>query len=163
MASNYQTVFSFLNVTQSLLTIDRKNLEKIRLAHDKIKKKEPSSTIDDQLKKLADEFMIVNDATNVDHLKICVESGTVGIACQALSKQYTDPLHPEEQNSTKTNQILTSTSAKHTAKMSTRPAPIESLSQATCQILIKDNRQPLIQFIENFLLSPLDKKTSKQK
>lgn len=159
MATNHQTVFSFLNVTESLSRIDRKNLEQIRSAYTNMIKNGSSSIIDDQLKALADEFMIANDTTNLDHLKICVLSKSSVIACQEIWAKYIDTLSSRERNSKKMNQISTSTSAKPIPR---KPIVTESLSQATCQIFIKRNQPVLIEFIQNFLLSPLDQNTSRQ-
>lgn len=161
MVTNRQTVFSFLNVTESLSTIDRTNLEEIRSAYTNMIKNGSSCTIDDQLKALADQFMIANDTTNLDHLKICVLSNSLGIALQKIWSKYIDTLSSGERNSKKMNQISTSTSAKPMTQISTKSIVTESLSQATCQIFIKRNQPVLIEFIQNFLLSPLDQNTSR--
>lgn len=153
MATNRQTVFRFLNVTESITTIDRNLLEKIRTDYASFTNSVTSATTvsntDDQLKALCDKLMLVNDATNLELLKLCVSSKNVEIACQELLGKYIDALIAEKRNARK---VVIQPPAPIPAK----PVVTESLSQVTCQIFIKQDQLPLIEFIDTFLLSPLD-------
>ena len=152
MARNRQTVFNFLNVTESSSTIDRQNLDKIRAAYTNVKDGS-SLTTDDPLKVVADKFMLTDDAVNLEHLKICVSSGSVGIACQAIWSKYIDTLVAAEGITTKRN---------HSPRTSASAGSAISIvvCEATCRILLKRNHTALMEFVQDFLLAPFHQNAS---
>ncbi|CAF1085429.1 unnamed protein product [Adineta steineri] len=163
MATEYQSVFTFLNLTTSLTTIDRERMEKLRSSYDTIVKTSSVTTmgvnIDDQLKQLAQIFMLIDDATNIDHLKICVTASSIGVACEAIFAKYADMMIMEKRNAKKALQQSTaSVTTNITDKQATNI--VEYLSHIICQIIVKQNEPAVIGFIHNFLLSPVGEATS---
>ena len=149
MTSDQESVFTFLKVTNSENTIERDRLEKLRSEYEKIRGTSSVTTsevtIDGQLRQLAQMFKLLSDETNLEHLKLCVTPSKPEIACKNLSNAYMKMATKRNQNARET----TNTTARTTTTLST------PLSQIICQILIKRNQPLVIDFIQNFLLSPI--------
>ncbi|CAF2859194.1 unnamed protein product [Rotaria sp. Silwood2] len=160
MTTNRQSVFTFLNVTESVTTIDRTRLEQLRSDYATMMKTVPIVTTttmvnqDDQLKLLARKFMLIDDSINLDHLNLCVSCSSLDIACEAILGKYIDVLMAERRAARKTTQSNVKP---------TMPTVTESLTKIICQILVKQNDGAVIAFIHNFLLSPLAETTSNQR
>ena len=104
-------------------------------------------------------FTLANDRINLDHLNVCITSKSLEAACEAIFGRYLDALIVEKRNARKTNQ-----SSSHPAKQTvTGPTVTELVTQATCQILVKQNQPAVMEFIQKFLLTPLDQLKSTQK
>ncbi|CAF4654000.1 unnamed protein product [Rotaria sp. Silwood1] len=165
MAFNRQSVFTFLNVSESITTIDRTRLEQLRSDYVAVVKTLPKATTtttdnhNDPLKMIAEKFMLVDDPINLDHLNLCVSCSSLDVACEAILGKYIDFIIVERRNARKTTQ----SNAKLVIQSSTLPIVTVSLTKIICQILVKQNDTVVIEFIQNFLLSPLTEITSKRR
>ena len=157
MATNRQSVFAFLNVTESLATIDYQHLEDIRSAYASM----TNTKTDDRLKLIVNRFNLLDDATNLEYLRICATSSTLQIACDKIIDKYSDALMAEEGNrrrpaTTISSSITTSSNGMRQREQSSAAMTnIETLMTIKCQILIKENEPAVIEFIRYFLLCPL--------
>ncbi|CAF4002905.1 unnamed protein product, partial [Rotaria sp. Silwood1] len=85
-AFNRQSVFTFLNVSESITTIDRTRLEQLRSDYVAVVKTLPKATTtttdnhNDPLKMIAEKFMLVDDPINLDHLNLCVSCSSLDVA-----------------------------------------------------------------------------------
>jgi hypothetical protein len=167
MAADLKSVFTFLKVSEVPETIELGLVENLRSAYDTILKTASVTTtttnLDDQLKQLAQMFLLMDDATNLEHLKLCVTTRSVAIACAELFGKYADMVAAERRNARRAAQPSTtqpSTTQPSTTQFSaTQPSAVtrksESLSHIICEILVKQNKPAVIEFIQNFLLFPL--------
>ena len=171
MATARQSVFSFLKVSESLSTIDPQNLQKIRSSYAQMIDASPRTTTttgDNPLKSLAQMYALYDDATNLDHLNLCVTCSSLERACEAIYEKYVEAFFVMDQYSDNINLPSTPLSAKNTSTNQTGEitavsAETESLSRVICEIVIKKNQSPVIDFIYNFLLCPLANTGSVQK
>jgi len=162
MATDLKSVFTFLKVSEVPETIELGLVENLRSAYDTISKTASVTTtatnLDDQLKQLAQMFLLMDDATNLEHLKLCVTTRSVAIACAELFGKYADMVAAERRNARRAAQPST-TQPSTTQFSATQPSAVtrksESLSHIICEILVKQNKPAVIEFIQNFLLFPL--------
>jgi hypothetical protein len=174
MATNCQSVLAFLNVTESMNTINRERLEKIRSAYANMVETEPTATTtingDDKIKLLADKFSLMDDAENIAHLTKCVTERFLDFACEFIFGEYLRIRTIEQRRARKNQSLPTSSTILNTTTESTAPAIASEASMITqvlpkilCQILLKKNRASVLEFCENFLLCPLAKAASKRR
>ena len=147
MTTDRLGVFEYLNVTESLSTIDSVRLEKIRSTYDDIIKNKS----DKPLELLAQTLMLINDAENLNYLNICVTSSSAAIARQTLCGKYLEKQSADRRNARKTKQAEAAATAMNT---------VEPVSKVICQILIKEIESTVIDFIHHFLLAPLKQNQS---
>ncbi|CAF1244888.1 unnamed protein product [Rotaria sordida] len=169
MPSNRQSVFAFLNVTESVATIDRTRLEQLRSDYAAMIKTQLMATttttanLDYQLKSIAEKFMLTDDSINLDHLNLCVSCSSLDVACEAMLGKYIDALMAERRNARKATQTNVKPIVPSAAAAAAAPIATESLKQIICQIIVKQNDSAVIEFIQTFLLLPLAEITSKRK
>ncbi|CAF3886512.1 unnamed protein product [Rotaria sordida] len=168
MPSNRQSVFAFLNVTESVATIDRIRLEQLRSDYATMIKTQSMATttttanLDYQLKSIAEKFMLIDDSINLDHLNLCVSCSSLDVACEAMVGKYIDALMAERRNARKATQMNVKPTVPSSSSAAAAPIATESLKQIICQIIVKQNDSAVIEFIQTFLLSPLAEITSKR-
>lgn len=164
MATNRQSVFTFLNVTESLTDINHQRLEDIRSTYTSM----TNAKVDDRLKLIADKFSLLDDAINLEYLNICVTSSTLQLACENIIGKYFDASMAEQRNKRRPVSSTTTTTTSSSSSTSTlnnviipreqNTAPstnTETLTTVICQILVKENQIAVIEFIRYFLLCPL--------
>ncbi|CAF1512541.1 unnamed protein product [Didymodactylos carnosus] len=169
MATNKPSVFNFLNVTESMNTINRERLEEIRSAYANMNDTEPientTNNEDAKIKLLADKFSLMNDAENLVHLNKCISEQFLDVACHAILGEYLR-IRTIEQRKARRNQ--SSPASSTIPKITTEPIAQASeasmvtkvLPQVFCQILLKKNRASMLEFCQDFLLCPLAKAAS---
>lgn len=136
MADDRQSVFNYLHVTESLSSIDRKRLEGLRTFYTTLSKSD------------SNEYLLMNDEENLEYLKLCVTSNSLEVACQAIFGKYLDQMIAQKRQVRNVIPVMTTTVAN------------QAISKAICQILIKRNESIVIEFLEKFLLTPLDAKAT---
>ena len=150
MATNLQTVFDYLNVTQDIGTINQEHLKEIQSAYDR-------TNPNDSLKKLIETFQFVNDRENIEHLKLCVDKSSISLSRQSLFTAYLTKKTAENRNVRK-NEKQESTTTNDSSTT-------ESISEMICQIFLKKIHPFIDEFVDTFLLqtpNPTEVKKAKQ-
>ncbi|CAF3715525.1 unnamed protein product [Rotaria sp. Silwood1] len=109
MATNVQSVFDYLTVTELLTTLNRERLKEIRSTYDQLKSAQyggAATNVDELVKMLTQKFFIVDDIENLDRLKRCVTEDYFEVACQTLLNEYLTKLRQERMNARKTPTAL---------------------------------------------------------
>ncbi|CAF3954118.1 unnamed protein product [Rotaria sp. Silwood1] len=104
MATNVQSVFDYLTVTELLTTLNRERLKEIRSTYDQLKSAQyggAATNVDELVKMLTQKFFIVDDIENLDRLKRCVTEDYFEVACQTLLNEYLTKLRQERMNARK--------------------------------------------------------------
>ncbi|CAF3353898.1 unnamed protein product, partial [Rotaria sp. Silwood2] len=153
-------------------TINRERLEEIRSAYDNMNETEPIETAttnaDVEIKLLADQFSLIDDAENLALLNKCIRTPFLDLACEAIFGEYLR-IRTIEQRKARMNQsspassTISKITTESTAQASEASMVTKVLPQVLCQILLKKNRASVLEFCQDFLLCPLAKAASKRR
>ncbi|CAF0891486.1 unnamed protein product [Adineta ricciae] len=143
MATRPQTVIEYLRVTEKMDTIDRTNLQQIRSQYATALTEDDD--FDNALLVVANLLNVTTTAEDLKYFKISVNSATLDEACKELVDEFGKQLVPRQ------------SAVKIQQRTTTESQPIVSLSRMSCQILVKQNRKEIIDFIGDFLLDEFDK------
>lgn len=160
MATNVQSLFEYLNVTESLVTLNFERLEKIRSTYQQLKiaqHEDATTNLDKLVKEVSQKFFIIDDKENLDRLKLCITEEHIEIASQILFNEYLKKLTQERMNARKAKL------PSNVTGMPVAEATVEIMPNVICQVLIKQNHPAVIDFITNFLLSSMDTIDCEQK
>ena len=90
--STHQSVFDFLNISSSFASINKTRLQEIRSSHQIFLSETGNSAIPTServLRHLATQYNLLDDATNIDHLRLCVQNATnLDLACHELVSAF---------------------------------------------------------------------------
>ncbi|CAF1473854.1 unnamed protein product [Adineta steineri] len=165
--TSQQSVQEFISLSASWSNLNRDHLSQIRTTHQTISQGDIVNGLSQQtLTTLAQRFNFYTDQINLDYLKCCVENVSENGAVQDLIRKFID------------NQINNNRSARRgpsSVQTLSRPVQgstaaatvitqIDSISEATCLIILKRTAPDIDTFIREFFfrqLTPIPQSTSK--
>ena len=156
-----QSVFDFLNISSSFASINKTRLQEIRSSHQIFLSETGNSataTSEQVLRHLATQYNLLDDATNIDHLRLCVQNATnLDLACHELVSAFNRMQFTR--NSEKRRQALPSNSTREQST-SSKPTVVDSVREVVCRIDVKQDQPDVHEFIHRFLFQPLTKPRS---